>query len=216
MTSRIPRIAGTHPAHGAMTERMTAIILAAGGSRRAGQPKLLLRYEGTTLLRRSVTAALNAGVQATVVVLGASAGLLRPELAGLPVVIVQNDFWEQGLSSSLRCGLDAARDSDAALIMLADQPLITSSVLDRLLNEFRTNAPRPAVSSYSGTLGVPAVFHRTYFHDLLALSGDHGAREWIARHRTEVTVVEVPEAALDIDVGGDPIPPAGESPGGSS
>jgi CTP:molybdopterin cytidylyltransferase MocA len=182
-----------------MSDRISAVVLAAGASRRARRPKLLLPYGGTTLLRHAVLSALGSGADETIVVLGAFAPLLRQELEGLPCSIVENAHWNEGMGSSVRCGVSSAQQGNAVLVLLADQPLVTADVAARLITAFRKHPEQAVVSSYAGTLGVPAMFPARLVPELRQLSGDQGARSWIARHRADVVIVDVPEAATDLD-----------------
>jgi molybdenum cofactor cytidylyltransferase len=195
------------------------VVLAAGGSSRLGMPKQLVRWRGRTLLRRAVETAL-AGVRRggtgtgrtaraatvplgpVVVVLGSEAERLRAELRGLPVVFAVNADWANGLSSSVRAGLDAAGDAGGVLFVAADQPFVTADLLRRVVAAFRAGAPIVACA-YAGTLGVPALFDRAYFGELAGLEGDAGAKRIIERHRDVVRVVGFERGATDVDTRGD-------------
>jgi molybdenum cofactor cytidylyltransferase len=177
---------------------VAAVVLAAGSSRRMGKPKLLLRWGASSLLRRAVEAAL-AAADRVVVVVGPDPDRMREELAGLPVQVVVNPDHAQGLASSLRCGLRALPDAPAVLVTLADQPRVTGDHLRRLVEAYRTTGAPVVAASYAGTVGVPAVFRRDLFGELLSLQGDSGARPVIERHRDEAVLVPVPEAAVDVD-----------------
>ena len=177
------------------------ILLAAGGSRRLGQPKQLLVFQGQTLLRRAAEAAAASVCRPVVVVLGAQAERMREELAGLSVRSVVNPDWEQGLASSLRMGLAAIRDEDVAgvVVALCDQPLLTGDVLDALVTSWSESASPVAASEYGGTQGVPALFARALFPDLAALTGTEGAKKILLHHAAEVTRVPFPDGLVDID-----------------
>lgn len=177
---------------------VAGVVLAAGASRRMGQAKLLLRWGGVSLLRRAVEAAA-AACRRVVVVVGPDPDRMRAELGGLPVQVVANPDYAEGIASSLRCGLRAARDAPAVLVVLADQPAVTAEQLCRLVREYRRTGAPVVAASYAGTVGVPAVFSRQLFPELLALTGDVGARGVIDRHRDETILVPVPEAAVDVD-----------------
>ena len=114
----------------ASVTRIAAVVLAAGGSARLGRSKQLVVHEGEPLVRRAARAALDAGAEPVIVVLGAHADLVRQALDGLPVSAVVNDAWETGMASSLRIGARAALDAgcDAVLVTLADQPLVDAPV----------------------------------------------------------------------------------------
>jgi molybdenum cofactor cytidylyltransferase len=136
------------------------------------------------------------------VVLGANAATIAPALIGLTsVAIVINHDWESGLASSLAVGLSAflADDScDAVLVTLADQPLVDEAALRRLITAF-DDEHRIVASAYDDTLGVPAVFGREHFGDLMRLTGDRGAGSWLRARQNEVTRVPLYSAAFDID-----------------
>jgi molybdenum cofactor cytidylyltransferase len=125
-----------------------AVILAAGGSTRMGQPKALLPVGGVSLLRRAVAAA--AGCDPVVVVLGAVADRVRPELDGLAVTAVENPDWDQGPGTSIRVGLGAAGDADAAVLLACNQPLVDAAHICQLITAYRTGR-RPMAAS-----GTPA------------------------------------------------------------
>jgi len=177
------------------------VILAAGGSARFGAPKQLLTYHGENLVQRAARVAIEAGLDPVIVVLGAYASSIESFLSEFPEVIVAiNDRWESGQASSLRVGIEEAivAGSDAALIMLADQPLIDASSIARLVAAF-DNQHRIVASWYNGIHGVPAVFGTELFPELLALTGDHGAGPWIRKRTNKVTAVTMDEATFDID-----------------
>jgi molybdenum cofactor cytidylyltransferase len=179
-------------------------VLAAGGSSRLGTPKQLVRWRGRTLLRRAAETALAGSAGPVAVVLGSHAATLRAELDGLPVVIAVNRRWRDGMASSLRAGVRAARaasgrESPAAILFLTcDQPHVTPSLLRRIVGRFRRGAPIVACA-YAGTLGVPALFAAVHFGALLALRGDEGAKRLLVRHREVVAPVSFRRGAVDVD-----------------
>jgi molybdenum cofactor cytidylyltransferase len=179
------------------------VVLAAGGSRRMeGEPKQLLEFEGRSLIRRAAETALAFAPGIVCVVLGAGAERSRAEIADLPLDIVINIDWRQGIGSSIKTGiaglLEFAPDIDAAIITLCDQPLVTPAALRRLSEAYaKTSAPVVA-AEYEGTVGVPALFSSALFGRLLELKGDTGAKT-IIRNSPVVEKISMPEAALDID-----------------
>ena len=181
--------------------RVAGIILAAGGSSRFGAPKQLLTHHGENLVRRAARSAAEAGLNPVIVVLGAYASSIELFLAGLKsVVVVVNGEWQSGQASSLRAGVEKAAGlrCDAALIILADQPLVDRESLTKLVGSF-TRTDRVIASRYSGVLGAPALFGAEYFDDLVSLHGDRGAGQWLRSHPDAVTAVDIDEAAFDID-----------------
>lgn len=179
---------------------MTAIIiLAAGESNRLGRPKQLLTFRGESLLRRSTRVAVEAQCGPVIVVLGFAAQKMAPELEGLPVYLVTNQSWKDGMASSLRVGLRAVpEEADAALLVLCDQPYIDVDILRKLNSRFEQGATI-AACRYRDVTGVPALFSRKFFDELDRLQGDQGARSVLNRHQAEVEVVDCAAAAVDID-----------------
>jgi molybdenum cofactor cytidylyltransferase len=176
-----------------------AVVLAAGGSSRLGRPKQLLWHRGRSLLRRAAEEALASGCEPVVVVLGAEAGRLAPELAGLPVKPVVNERWADGMSTSLRLGVEALGPVvEACVLLLCDQPSVTAALLRGLVEAHR-HGHRLAGCEYGDALGVPALFDRSLFPELLNLGGDRGARPVLAAHAAEAARIAFPEGVLDID-----------------
>jgi molybdenum cofactor cytidylyltransferase len=163
-------------------------------------------HDGEPLVRRTARAVSQVGASPVVVVLGANADVIASALDGLPsaVTVVVNKNWNQGLASSLRTGLASVLEDstcDAVLVTLADQPLVDSAALARLVGAFRGDR-RIVASAYDGIIGVPAVFAREHAEDLLNLTGDAGAASWL-RNRTDVTRIELGAASLDVDTADD-------------
>lgn len=191
--------------HGLGVQSLGAIVLAAGGSSRLGHPKQLIIHAGETLVRHAALAALEAGADPIVVVLGSDAARVAPELNIPSVQIVINENWENGLASSLSAGLHAItakRSCDAVMVTLADQPLVDSTALERLISAFDANH-RIVAAAYAGTVGVPAIFGSEHIPELLLLEGDTGASKWMRARIHDVTAVPLPEAELDIDTQAD-------------
>jgi molybdenum cofactor cytidylyltransferase len=186
-----------------------AVILAAGGSTRLGQPKQLLRYRGETMLRRTANVALSAGCDPVIVVLGSEANSMRKELPDMSVGIVVNENWLEGMSSSIRSGILALDgmashgQTDAALLMLCDQPLIDSNAVKRLARCYQQGRKLIVASRYrlhdEEIFGVPAIFARGLFSELKNLHGDAGAKSIIMGHHRASAFIPLPGAAFDID-----------------
>jgi molybdenum cofactor cytidylyltransferase len=177
-----------------------AIVLAAGESRRFGSQKQLVRIAGRPLLHTAVTRASEVTGSAVIVVLGCGAAELGALLKHSPGSIVINQEWREGLSSSIRAGIARLPLTCAgAMLLLADQPLVSADDLRRLAGTWRKQPQYIAAALYSGTTGVPAIFPRSLFQALLQLRGDTGARSLLRRNTDRVVRVPMPSAAIDID-----------------
>jgi molybdenum cofactor cytidylyltransferase len=184
-----------------------AVILAAGASSRMGTLKQLLEYGGQTLVRRVALAAQDAGCNPVAVVTGAYAEKLEKELHGLNLREVSNPEWESGMGSSIRAGIQAVlRTNDqvtAIVLMLCDQPFVTSDVLTRLITAHRKTGREIVASSYAGTIGVPALFGKAFFTDLVQLESGAGAKQVIQRHLTQVRLLPFARGEIDLDTPAD-------------
>ena len=185
-----------------MTARIPIVILAAGGSRRLKQPKQLVPYRGTTLLRHAAGAALESAVGPVLVVLGAAAGPCADELSRLDVELIIHAGWGEGLGSTIRVGVRAARTGHpglgAVLLMACDQPGVDAAMLQALAATWLKGGARIVAAGYAGTAGIPAVFAATEFAALESLIGDRGAQV-LVRSDTGVAIVPCPGAELDVD-----------------
>ena len=191
-----------------MQERPVGIvILAAGASHRMGQPKQLLAFGGGTLLRRAVEAAIGSVCRPIVVVIGAHAELIEPEVQSLPVVIAHNADWSEGMSSSLRVGVERLMletgEAEGVVITLVDQPLVSSADIDHLVEVHRLSGRDIVASRYAGTQGVPAFIAARFFAELRELAGAGGAKMLIHRYADHVASVPLVTGAVDIDTPAD-------------
>ncbi|MGE0883944.1 MAG: NTP transferase domain-containing protein [Blastocatellales bacterium] len=186
---------------------VAAIILAAGKSQRMGSPKQLLMFNGNSLLRHAVQTALASICDPVVVVLGAHIERLREEISDLPVKVVENHLWAEGLGASIRTGIAAiAAGSEqvaGAVMMLCDQPFVTSHTLDCLVSVYKESQPLAVASEYAGSLGVPALFGHKLFAELMALKSAEGAKHILKRNEQNISYLPVPEAIWDMDTPAD-------------
>lgn len=175
------------------------IILAAGGSSRMGLPKQLLQHRGKSLLRHTAETALATRPSEVVAILGFEADRMKHELDDLPVRIITNHGWQEGIASSIRAGIaEIPVTVEASLMLLCDQPFVTSDLLLRLITACTDEKPI-AATGYEQTCGVPACFKRSLFAELLDLHDDVGAKRVIHRDQRRVATVPFPEAHVDID-----------------
>ncbi len=179
-----------------------AIILAAGGSSRLGQPKQLLMFEGETLVRRAARAATDAGCGPVVVVVGATPDSIANELRASGTELIDNADWARGLGTSIRCGLQhlisSRSDLEAVVLLTCDQPFVDGIIRALLAERARSGKPIVA-SSYAGTVGIPALFGHSSFESLLALPDDSGAKPFLQSHSAEVATIVFERGAIDLD-----------------
>lgn len=186
--------------------RVPAILLAGGGSKRLGEPKQLLRlpeFCGETLLERAIRLANESGADPVLVVLGAHAEEIQSQIVLKNCTILLNPGWAEGMASSLRVGIHAAkhacRSASGALLMVCDQPGLSAEHLKTLLTLHRADPNCSTVSRYAGRRGVPAVVSRSHFPALLAMQGDQGARAIWMQADISIKDVPFPDGAWDID-----------------
>jgi len=179
------------------------IILAAGASTRLGSPKQLLLYKDKTFLRHITEVALASPCEPIIVVLGAYANRFRSEIQQLPIQIVENTQWSQGMGSSIKAGMEALIASGfnphAVILSLCDQPFVSLEVIEQIIKAYRFTGKPIVASQYEGTIGVPALFDRTFFPELIAQPANQGAKSIIAQKALEVFCVPFPEGAIDVD-----------------
>ncbi|MEO6730547.1 MAG: nucleotidyltransferase family protein [Ferruginibacter sp.] len=183
------------------------IILAAGASSRLGKPKQLLLYKGQTLLEHAIQAAANTEIKPVIAVLGANADLFTNEFENKKVQFVINEEWDEGMASSIRCGLEKllkeVPDAEAVIFMVCDQPFVTAQLLTGLVAKYEATGKPVIASSYKNTVGTPALFDKTIFSALLKLRGDTGAKKIIKENLAMVEKVDFPLGDIDIDTTAD-------------
>lgn len=178
------------------------MLLAAGESRRMGSPKQLLDVDGIPMLRRAALCALAASMDPVIVVCGAARDDVRLTVADLPLRVVDNTRWQEGVGSSIHAGLGAAmeHDPDAVVVALGDQPLLTPATFTSLATAWQREGTPVVASEYSGTVGAPALFAKSMFANLLALPADQGCKKVILQMPAHlVSRCACPDAAVDID-----------------
>ena len=176
------------------------ILLAAGSSSRMGAPKQVLDFRRKPLLRHAAEVAVATGCSPIVVVLGARATELRPMLANLPVQVVVNDQWSEGIGTSIRAGVRAVADHPVgAILALAYQPFVKPEALRALVDKHRETTLPIVASRYEGTVGVPVFFSASLFDTLLALEPTQSCKGVILSHAAETLLLDCPDGAIDID-----------------
>jgi molybdenum cofactor cytidylyltransferase len=171
-----------------------AIVLAAGSSARLGRPKQLLPLAGRPLLQHALDAAGASGLAEIVVVLGHAAEEVSAAIRLPPGArTLANPEHAEGQSTSLRAGLGAlGPGAGAALVLLGDQPTVSSAAIRAVAGAWRPDGPPIIQARYDGRPGHPVLLARSVWPELMAIAGDRGARELIARHPARVGAVELP------------------------
>ncbi len=186
-----------------LPRNIAAIVLAAGGSTRMGTAKQLLPYRGRTLLRHVAEIVIASGCRPVIVMLGAQGDRLERELIGLPVWAVHNADWMKGIGTSIRAGIRKLQtigdEVSAAVITVCDQPLLQSDTIRRLCTAFTEHNDGIVASDYGNSAGVPALFQRRYFADLLTLADAAGAKRLIEGANGEVRRISFPAGGFDLD-----------------
>ncbi|KXV00903.1 hypothetical protein AD929_08365 [Gluconobacter potus] len=180
-------------------KRHSALLLAAGGSTRLGRPKQLLSIGGVPLVRHVARLLLATRPEHLVVVTGGAEAAIRQALAGLDVVLVQNEDWQTGMASSLRCGHQALAGSSLPLLIAGtDQPCLTERHLHGLLEQDADG--KDVITSYGEDgRGVPVLLSPATQQRIQSLQGDIGLRQLWKNTQTAPISVCAPELGFDID-----------------
>jgi len=213
-----------------LQSHIAAIVFAAGESSRLGQPKQLIQFRGKTLVRRVVDAASEAGCQPILVVVGNTkqapqlhsprsprggtrqheievADAISSELKNTGATMIANPNWKCGIGTSIRAGvqhlIEIASGIEATVLLACDQPFVDRAVIDGLMTLYHETRKPMVAASYAGTLGVPALFDRSFLPELLRLDDSAGAKSIILSNRDQVAEFPFPEGKIDIDTAED-------------
>ncbi|MEM7120791.1 MAG: molybdopterin-binding/glycosyltransferase family 2 protein [Pseudomonadota bacterium] len=183
--------------------RVTALVLAAGQSRRMGRDnKLLAPINGRAMIRHVAEAAVASQAHATIVVTGHEAEAVGDALDGLDLTTTDNPDYAEGLSTSLRAGLEAAGDDcDGVIVCLGDMPGLTPALLNRLIAAFDPTEGRAIVlPTYRGKRGNPVLWGRRFFEAMRSVAGDVGARHLLGENEDLVVEVTADDDAVLVDI----------------
>ena len=180
---------------------IAGVVLAAGTSSRMGRNKLLLDMGGESLLRRAVRTAAEAGLHPVLVVVGHESDRTTGELAGLSCEVVLNRGYQEGIHSSLRAGIGAVPGRcAAAMVLLADMPLVDAAMIRTLVDRYRAEHAPLVVSDYEGVDAPPILYDRRLFPELCSLEGEGCGKRVVKRHTAEAVRIRWPSRALtDLD-----------------
>lgn len=182
--------------------KVSAIVLAAGASRRMGRPKQLLAFGQGTMLGGVIESLLLSRVQEVVVVLGHRAEEVRSSIVSSPVRVVINPEPDRGMFSSVQCGLGAASsDADALLIALGDQPFLRPELIDALIQAFRGHSLRIVAPTWRGRRGHPILLGAVYAPEIMGMGAGSTLRDLVRRHAEDILEVSVrtDDVLRDID-----------------
>ncbi len=180
------------------------VILAAGASKRMGTAKQLLPWGNNTLLGHAIQTAIQTKSHDVFVVLGANFSVINDEISKFPVTVIYNENWKLGLGKSIACATDhilnLGSEIDAVLICLADQPFIDTDFLNILIQNFTPKTNQIIATSYAnGASGVPVIFDKKYFSELLKLEDDKGAKMLLKKYASLVKIFKPKLENIDLD-----------------
>ncbi|MFS4482906.1 nucleotidyltransferase family protein [Hyunsoonleella sp. 2307UL5-6] len=186
------------------TPNISIAILAAGASKRMGSPKQLLKWKDSTLLKHAIKTCKNTLVKDVIVVLGANCQVIASEIKDEMITVITNTSWELGLGKSIGFAAEyvstSKENSDGLMIVLADQPYVTSSFLNIMIEAFNGTSKGIIATAYKADKkGVPALFHKKYLMELAQLSGDDGAKSILKKYSSSVSVIIPDFENIDID-----------------
>ncbi|MEC8622960.1 MAG: NTP transferase domain-containing protein, partial [Pseudomonadota bacterium] len=184
-------------------KNIAAIILAAGQSRRMGKEnKMLIKIDGKPMVRHAVEAVMQAGINKICVVTVYQSKKLENALDGLKFKLVKNSQYSEGLSSSLKAGVNALPKSiEGALVMLGDMPRVNPTHLNLLIEAFNPDENKLiCVPTSQGKRGNPVLWHKRFFSSISEVSGDVGARHLIGEYDDYVVDVEMNDNAVILDL----------------
>ncbi|MFC1994271.1 molybdenum cofactor cytidylyltransferase [Chloroflexota bacterium] len=182
-------------------DMVSAIILAAGESKRMGKPKLLLRFGCSTILERTMDNLLNSNADEIIVVLGYKAQEMKSLIANRPVTTAINPNYHKGMGTSIATGLRVISDrTQGVMLALADQPRVSSQIIDQIIKAFIGHSKGITIPVNNGRRGHPVVFDIKYKSELLRLTGDIGGRAIIDRYPDDILEVDVNCACICTDI----------------
>jgi len=186
----------------AKQEEVWLLVLAAGFSTRMGSQKLLLNVEGESLVRYLTKRLLTTKVDGIVIITNSAFPEVKAEVKEMPVVILENNQAQLGMSTSLKRGIAylMERHVSAAIVVLADQPEINVNIINSMANEYRSSKQAILQAHYLNTPSHPVLFSSRLYAKLLEITGDNGAKQILRENRDSVHYVHINEyAPIDID-----------------
>jgi len=182
---------------------VAVIILAAGTSSRMGQPKQLLSYRGETLISYVIKCAIASSANLVITILGANGDRIEDNIGSFPITILKNNVWNEGISSSIRCGISYVEkyfsEIEAVIFLTCDQPFISTNLIDKIIDCYDADSQPIIASQYATTIGIPVLFPRILFPEIIQLKGDRGAKKIIERYRDRLKTIYFSRGEIDLD-----------------
>ena len=179
------------------------LLLAAGNSSRMGKPKMLLPFNGKTLLQHSINEIKKISDQKLLVITGCYHSLLKEQLQQQQILFFQNEHWQEGMASSIGAGmkyiLQYFPGAANVMILVCDQPFISAGLFQQMITKKSQLTKGIIACRYNDTTGVPVLFDKKYFARLAILKGDFGAKKLVQQFVEDTAVIDFPEGATDID-----------------
>lgn len=179
------------------------VILAAGSSSRLGRPKQLVKFQNETLLQHVINSITPFQFNSSVLVLGANADQIKDASNLDNVHVVHNENWPEGIASSIRLGVSESiklnQSLESILFLLSDQPFVAKELIEELINMHINRNQCITACRYKENVGVPAIFGKSFFRQLLELRGDVGAKNIIARNSEHVDSIVFKRGSFDVD-----------------
>lgn len=190
-----------------LLKNIGVVVLAAGSSSRLGRPKQLVEFQNKTLLQRILDIVTPFNFNPTLLVLGAHAGQIKDSTNLDNVTVVYNENWTEGIGSSIRLGVQESiklnRSLDSILFLLSDQPYVSTELIQELINKHKNRNQQITACNYKENIGVPAIFGKTFFQQLMDLTGDTGAKKIILQNIQDIEKVSFKKGYFDIDTAED-------------
>lgn len=181
------------------------VLLAAGSAERMQKNKLLLNIGKKTLLENAVVAAQNTSARTTILVLGANENENRNAIKSYKVETVINENWKKGIGSSIKCGIQKMfsdfQETEAIIISVCDQPYLDKEIFEGLISTYIISGKKIVVSAYRQSIGVPVLYDRAFFNELLNIPDRYGAKKFVIEKADEdiITTFPFPKGEIDID-----------------
>jgi molybdenum cofactor cytidylyltransferase len=181
---------------------ISAVILAAGESKRMGKPKLLLPYGDKTIIEAVIQKVMQSEAGKIIVVLGAGKDKLRELIGKYPVAIAENNEYQSGMLSSIQCGLRAVPiDADAVMILLGDQPMINGIIIDQLADTLQHTEKGIIIAVHKGKRGHPILIKTKYRKEIEQLGPENSMHDFTRKFASDIQEVETEttDVLRDID-----------------